>query len=165
MADSLPFGSHDPGTVTQAIDIKQGVAAPRIAHVHAFHRHGQANEFRDTGPGRSAAEKQKTLIGQFLFGYSQCGIDPGQRYTCGPLDIVIVRASPVAIARQDRNRVDVGEILPLDAALRIQRLHRRDKLVDESHVVVASDARLAQPDVQRIIDQFLVVRADIQNNR
>jgi hypothetical protein len=53
----------------------------------------------------------------------------------------------------------------LDAALRVQRLHRVDEFVDKRHVFFAAHAVLAQPEIERVVEQHLVVRANVQNDR
>jgi hypothetical protein len=44
-------------------------------------------------------------------------------------------------------------------------LHCGHELVDETHVFVASDAILPEAEVERVVEQGLVVRADIENDR
>ena len=113
--------------------------------VHALHRHGLADQFGDAGRRRAGAEEQKALIGELLPGDAQCGKDAGQRDAGRALDVVVVGADLVAIARQDRHGVDVGEVLALDAALRKERLHRRHELVDERIVFVAAHRGWRKP--------------------
>ena len=105
----------------QAVDVEQRIAAaaPRV-EIHALPRHGEADQLGDAGRGRSGAEKQEALVGELLPGDAQGGEDAGQRDAGGALDVVVEGADLVAIARQDRDGVDVGEVLPLDAAFRIE---------------------------------------------
>ena len=91
--------------------------------------------------------------------------DPGQRDRGGALDVVVVGADLVPVARQDRHRVDVGEILPLQAAFRKQLLHRLYELVDEGVVLRAAHAVLAQAEIERVFEQRLVVGADVEHDR
>ena len=60
----------------------------------------------------------------FCFEMRSAAEDAGQRHGGGALDVVVVGADLVAVARQDRHGVEVGEVFPLDAAFRIERLHR-----------------------------------------
>ena len=90
------------------------------ARSHALARHREADQLGDAGRGGAGAEKQEALLGELLPGEAQRGEDAGQRDAGGALDVVIEGADLVAIARQDRNGVDVGEILPLDAAFRVE---------------------------------------------
>src|SRR5262249_51125536 len=91
-------------------------------------------------------------------------VDAGQDNAGGALDIVVEGADLVAIAREDGHRVEVGEILPLDAAFRVELLHGGDELVDESEIFFPADAVLAQALIERVVEQALIVRADIENN-
>src|SRR5262249_36407905 len=69
------------------------------------------------------------------------------------------------IALEDRDSINVREILPLDATFRIQRLHRIDELADEGHVFFAAHAMVPQPLIKWVLEQDLVVRADVENHR
>ena len=149
----------------QAIDVEQRVAAPRRGEIHALPRHRLADQLGDAGRGRARAEEQEPLIGELLSGDAQRGEDPGQRDAGGALDVVVEGADLVAIARQDRDGVDVGEVLPLDAAFRVELLHRRHELVDEGQIFVAAHAVLAQAEIERVVEQSLIVRADVENDR
>ena len=99
------------------------------------------------------------------FGDAQRGENAGERDPRGALDVVVVGADLVAVARQDRHGIDVGEILPLDAAVRVERLHRFDELVDKSQVFVTAHPVLAQAEIERVLAQCLVARADVENDR
>ena len=92
---------------------------PRLAYIHSLQRHGLADQLRDSGSSRAAAEEQEALVSDLLPGDTQCGEHPRQRYTSGALDIVVVSADLVAIARENRHGIDVREVLPLDAAFRV----------------------------------------------
>ena len=104
----------------QAVDVEQRIAVPRRRDVHALQRHRLADQLGDAGRRRPAAEKQEALVGELLPGDAQGGEDAGQRDAGGALDVVVEGADLVAIAREDRDGVDVGEVLPLDAAFRIE---------------------------------------------
>src|SRR5262245_63270435 len=113
---------------------------------------------------RSGAQEQEPLVGKLLSGQAQRSEDADQDNAGGALYIVIEGADLVAIAREDGHRVEVGEILPLDAAFRVELLHGGDELVDESEIFFSADAVLAQPLIERIVEQALIVRANIENN-
>ena len=91
--------------------------------------------------------------------------DAGQRNAGGALDVVVEGADLVAIARQDRHGVEIGEVLPLDAAFRVELLHCCHELVDESQIVFAAHAVLAQALIERVVEQALIVGADVENDR
>src|SRR5262249_55726569 len=118
----------------------------------------------NAGCGRSSAEEQEPLIGKLLSGQAQRSEDAGQDNAGGALDVVIEGAVLVAIAREDGDRVEIGEILPLDAAFRGELLHGGHELVDESKIFFSADGVLAQALIERVVEQALIVRADIENN-
>jgi hypothetical protein len=136
----------------KAVDVEQRVAAPRVTDTHSLQRHGLADQLRDAGPGRTTAEEQEALVRDFLPGDTQRGKDARQCDAGGALYVVVIGADLVAIAREDRNRVDVCEVFPLDAALWVQRLHCIDELVDEGRVFFAANAVLPQPEIERVIE-------------
>ena len=130
-----------------------------------FTRHRQADQLGDTGRCGARTEEQEALIGELLSSDAQRGDDPGQRNAGGALDVVVEGADLVAIARQDRDGVEVGEVLPLDAAFRVELLHRRHELINERQILFAADALLAQAQIEWVVEQGLIVRADIENDR
>jgi hypothetical protein len=85
-------------------------------------------------------------------------------HTGGALDVVVEGADLVAIVREDRDGVEVREILPFDAAFGVALLRRRDEFVDKSQVLLAPHAVLPQAEIQRVLEQDLIVRADIEND-
>jgi len=139
----------------QTIDVEQHVAMPRRLQVHALTRHRR-------GPG---AEKQEPLAGEFLPRDPQGTGKAGQRGAGRTLDVVVEGADLVLVACQDRDGVEVREILPLDAAFRPEILHGRDELIDEGLVVVAARTVLAQSEIERVLQQGLIVRADVEHDR
>ena len=150
----------------QAVDVEQGVATPRRGDIHAVLRHRQADQLGDAGGRRSGAEKQEALIRELLPPVRRnAAEDAGQRDPGGALDVVIEGADLVAIARQDRDGIEVGEVFPLDTAFRVELLHGRDEFLDERHVVFAAHALLAQAQVERVVEQSLIVGADVENDR
>src|SRR4029077_13311403 len=117
------------------------------------------------GPRRAGTEKQEPLIGDLLSCDAQRGEDPGEGDSRGALDVVIECADLVPVALENRHGADVREVLPLDAAFRIELLHRGHELVDKFHVFATSDAVLPEAEVERVVEQSWVVRADIKNDR
>ncbi len=80
------------------------------------------------------------------------------------MDVIVVGADLVAIAREDRHGIDVGEILPLDATFWVERLYRRHELLDEGGIFFAADAVPAQAEIKRVIEELLIIRADVEND-
>src|SRR5262249_57304740 len=124
----------------------------------------EADQCGDAGCGRPRAEEQEALLGKLSCGEAQGAEYASERDAGGAVEVVVEGADLVAIAREDGDRVEVGEILPLDAAFRIELLHRRDELVDEGQIFFAARAVLAQALIERVVEQDLIVRADIEND-
>src|SRR5438309_1509499 len=100
------------------------------------------------------------MLSDFLLGDAQGSKDSSQCDTRSAVDVVIEGADLVAIALEDRDGVDVCEVLPLDAAFRVTRLHCINELVNEGHVLFAADAVLAQAEIKRVVEQDRIIRAD-----
>ena len=138
---------------------------PRCGEVQAFPRHGEADQLGNAGGSRSGAKEQEALVGELLPVEAQGSKDAGQRHPGSALDVVVEGADLLGIARQNRHRVHVGKILPLDAASRIKRLDGVDELVDEGQILRAAQARLAKAEIEGVLEQLLIVRADVQDDR
>src|SRR5271169_1226034 len=147
------------------MDIEQSITTSGLPDIHSLKRHGPTDKFRDPGSGRAAAQEQQALVCDLLSGDTQRSKDAGQRDTGGALDVVVVGADPVTVAREDRDGIDVREVLPLDATSRVQRFHRGHELVDKGEVFFAADPVLTQAEIERVIEQILIVRTYIQNDR
>src|SRR5205823_5294455 len=149
----------------QPVDVEQRIALPRRSEIHPSPLHSQADQLGDTGRGRARAEEQEALLRKFFPGEAQGAVDAGQRDAGGALDVVVEGADLVAIAGQDRDSVEIGEILPLDATFRVKLLHGPHELVHKAEILFAAHAVLAQALVERIVEQNLIVRADVENDR
>src|SRR4030067_1511864 len=66
---------------------------------------------------------------------------------------------------QQPEGVPVAEVFELNAGFRKDLLNAGDKLVHQFVVLLAAQTPLRQPYVERILEQGLVVRADIQRDR
>ncbi len=89
----------------------------------------------------------------------------GSRNRPGALDIVIERRQMVAVAVQDLEGDVLVEILPLDDDLGENRACRLDELVDDGEIRIATQAVLAPPQVPGIVEQLLVVGANVEADR
>ena len=68
-------------------------------------------------------------------------------------------------ACKQRNRVEVREVFPLDAAFRISRLNRFHELIDKRVVIIPANAILTKAEIEGVIDKGSVVRAHIKHDR
>ena len=103
-------------------------------------------------PNRFAAGAERDI---------QAGKD-GRR---GALDVVVERAQPAAEPGELRHRVLFQEVFPLEDGLRIDAHDRLDEPVDERLIAGAANPSVAHAEIQRIVQQFLVVGADVEHDR
>src|ERR1700751_1388439 len=149
----------------QATGIKQSVGASCLCKVHPLQPPALADQLRDASRSRTAAEEQEPLIGDLLPGDAQSSQDSGYCHSCRALYVVVIRTNLVAISFQDRDRVEISKILPLDAAFRIERLHRLNERVNEGLILLTANAVLAQAKIKGIIEQLLIICAYVQDDR
>ena len=83
----------------------------------------------------------------------------------GALDVVVEAAQRVAVAVEHARGVALGEIFPLQHDVRPALGQRGDEFVDEAVVFLAAHALVPPADVERIVEIFLVVGADIEQDR
>ncbi len=93
------------------------------------------------------------------------GEQPGERHAGRALDVVVVAADLVAVARQQVDRVAARPVLEVDAAEREHLLHRLHELVHEGVQFLGRGARLPQPEVERVVEIRLVVGAGVEVHR
>src|SRR6201991_2554046 len=122
----------------QPVYVEQCVARASLIDRESFQRHRFADQLRDAGCSRTAAQKQKALLSKLLPGNTQRAENARQCDGGRALDIVVIRAELVLVAIEQWHRVEVREVFPLDAAFRKQRLNGFDEFVDERVVVVAA---------------------------
>ena len=116
-------------------------------------------------PAEPAPRNRTALIAQLAAGHPQGAQDPREGHAGRALDVVVVAAHPVPVARQQAHGIDAGPVLEVDAAARKDLLDRLHELLDELVELGCRDARLPQAQVERIVEQLLVVRAEVDVHR
>src|SRR6266404_3186619 len=149
----------------KAIQVEQGIATPGGSNVQSLLRHRKTDQLGDAGGGGPSSEKEKTLIHQLLPGEAQRAKDAGQRDPGSALYVIVECADHILVFRQYRDGVEIGEVLPLDATLGIELLDGLDELADEVEVLAAAYARLTKTEIERIVDQLMIVGADVEHYR
>ncbi len=149
----------------EAVDVEHRNARTCLGLAQPFQHHGFHDHSGDAGAGRAGAEEQHALILHLAAGDPQRAEDADQRRAGGALDVVVVAADLVAIAREQPHRVDAGPILEMDAAARKHLLHRRDELGHERIALGDRGPRRADAEIQRIVEQAFVVGAEIDHHR
>ena len=119
----------------------------------------------DPAAGRAGAEDHDVLIRESLAGGQARRQDGRVGDGCGPLDVVIERAEPVAIAVQQPPRIGQREVLPLEQHVRQRPRDGLDELLDEVVVGRAADPAAPVAEVEGIVPLLGVVGADVQEDR
>ena len=127
--------------------------------------HGVHEQVRDARGRFAGAEAQERLLGHRLARDAQRGQDAGDGHRSRALDVVVEAAHPVAVTAQQAERVVIGEVLELHDHARKHFLRGGDEFLDQFVVGIAGDAALAQAEVQGILEQRFVVRADVEHDR
>ena len=149
----------------QAVAIDHEDACPRLGFAQAFSLHRQHDLLGDAAARRAGADEGHTLLADLLalgLAGRQQGTDAHRR---GALNIIIEAAQFVAIAIQQRHGVGLGEILELQQHVRPATLHRGHEIGDEGVVLGLGHPRMAPAHVHRIVEQGLVVGADVESDR
>ena len=116
----------------QAVDVEHGDALLRLGLREPFQHHRFHDHAADAGAGRAGAEEQHALILQLPAVDPQRAEEADERRAGRALDVVVVAAHLVAIAREQPHGVDPRPILEVDAAAREHLLHRAHELLNEA---------------------------------
>ena len=112
--------------------------------------------------GRARAEEQILLVLQ-LRALELGRVDhAGKRDAGRALHVVVIDAVLVAVALEQMHGVHARPILEVDAALRKYLLHRLNELVDKRKQIRGRRTRLAQAQIQGIVQVLFVVGARIE---
>ena len=93
------------------------------------------------------------------------GDERRHRHRGGALDVVVERRQDVAIALEQRERVALLEVLPLEEGLREAAPDGVHELLDQLVVVGAAQPGMPPPEVELVVEQGLVVGADVEADR
>src|SRR5262249_3883196 len=113
----------------QAADVEHRDARLRVLETQAFLHHGGRDQAGKADGGRTGAEEEDALIANLAAGDLEGGDQPGERHAARALNIVVVAAHLIAVARQEVHRVAACPVLEVNAAVRKYLLHRFDELV------------------------------------
>jgi len=125
---------------------------------------GRHDEITDADAGLTGAEEQVRLLSQLVSGDPKCGVDTCESHAGCPLDVIVEGAEALPVLLQQAERVPCGEVLELDDRLGEHLGHGVEELVDEIVVGVTTKPLARQPDVERIVEEFLVIRSHIQHD-
>uniref|UniRef100_A0A182SLI1 Uncharacterized protein n=1 Tax=Anopheles maculatus TaxID=74869 RepID=A0A182SLI1_9DIPT len=150
----------------QAINVEHPNLIASLLQTNAFRLHRLHHQIGNTDGGFTRTEKQERVVRDALVGNALRRQQPSHGYRCRTLNVVIKRAVRVAILVQKTERIVVAKVLELnERVLTVTLHHRLHKLVDEIIILLALYALVPQPNVQRVLQQILVVRSNIDHDR
>ena len=149
----------------EALGIDEPAALPGLGFGEALGHESGDNQFADSGASFAGAEEEEFLLAEGHTGDAQGGVDAGEGDGGGALDVIIEGADAGAVFREEAESVVIGEILKLEEGVWEYGGDRGDEFFDEFIISRAGEAALAEAEVKRIVEQRLVVRADINGDR
>src|SRR3990172_777893 len=161
----LVLGEVGAALDDQAFRVDQPAALVSGGFGQPLRHHGRGYQIGDAGGGFARTQEQYFLVAQLAAGDAQRREQARQHDGCRSLDVVVEGADPVTVLVQQAECVVIGEVLELDHDAREYRARGGDELVDQLVIRGAGDAALPQPDVKRVLEQRLVVGADVNGDR
>ncbi|MBG9885079.1 hypothetical protein ABE10_00455, partial [Bacillus toyonensis] len=146
----------------QPVPVDEPDAAARLVVGEAVPLHRGADLIRHARPRGSRAEDHQTLIGEPLACDPKAGDHGGKDDRSRTLHVVVEDPIAVRVLREDAARVRRAEVLEMQERLRKEPGDGRQVPVDEGVVLRAADTRVAVPEIQRIVEQGLVVGSDVE---
>ncbi len=140
-------------------------AAGRFGVLQAVADHGLAELVGDADAGCPGPEHHDALLAERHAGDVERGPDGGERDGAGALHVVVEHAVALAVPLQEAPRVARAEVLEVQERVRVQRRDRVQVRGDEGVVAFAARPAVPYAEVQRIVEQRLVVRTDVQDHR
>ena len=131
----------------------------------AFCDHDIAEEICNASSGRARSKEQERLLRKMLVLHAKRSKNSRHANSCSALNVVVERRDAIAITLEDRTRIWIREVFPLNAAVREHGLDSRDELFDECIILFTGQSLLANTDVEWIVEKLFVIRANIEHDR
>ena len=145
------------------IDKPAGLAGLCLAEPFT-HQRGD-HQLPDARPRLACAEKEQALVAKLPSRDAERGINARQRHRSRALNVVVERANTGAVFVQETEGVVIGKIFELDQRPGEGFRGGGDELLHQGVVDFARGAALVQAEVQRVVQQRLVVGADVDQHR
>src|SRR5580704_16355834 len=107
------------------------------------------------------APRKNSLIAKFSAGNAKCIQNARQRHSGGTLNVVVVARHLIPIALEQPLGVHTRPVLEMNAAAGEHLLDSLDKFIYELVPLSDRDSRLTQAQIQRVIEQFVIICAEI----
>src|SRR6185369_5631846 len=151
--------------VNQAGSVDEPDTATCLVLAQSIAAHPGHELSRDACRRRTRAEQHDSLIRKPCAASRRSRHCDRESHRAGTLDVIVERAESIAIALQQSRGVVPGEVFPLQQHARKALAQRNHEGFNECVVLGAANALVAPADIQRIVQQLLVVGADIENDR
>ncbi len=97
-------------------------------------------------------------------GHTQRAVQAGHRHAAGALNVVVVTEDAVLVLGEQAQRLRALPVLEVDAAAGEDLVHGLHELLDEGVELLGREARLAQAQVKRIVEQLVVVGPAVEED-
>lgn len=134
----------------------------------ALLNHAVNDTLADTDTGTSGTNADDALVTQIVEGLTtslQGSENTSQGNGGGGLDIIVEAADLVLVLVEKVVSVLRLEILELNEGIRVSVLDGVDPLVDERVVLLTLQAAVTHSEIERVIQELLVICADVQHDR
>ena len=149
----------------QARQVHDPDLAGGLRRIQPVTDHLVADLVGDADPGGAAAEDDDSLVPPPGAGDLQRVEQPGHHDGPGALHVVVEDPVLVPVGQQDPPGVARAEVLKMQQRVREQRRHGLQIPGDEAVVGSAADPGVPVAQVQRVVQQPLVVGAHVQGHR
>src|SRR5580658_4171231 len=152
-------------TVQQPIFIDDPETGTSLLFRKAIVNHRKAKVVCYADRSRSSSDKNDLMISHAFSGYLGCTRYSSQDHSCGSLNVVVEGQKLVLIALQQWAGMRSRKVFPLQTGLGQLLFYRVNKPIHEIEILVAHDSLVTPTEVFRVVQSFLVVGPDIQDNR
>ncbi len=151
--------------VEQALRVEHGDGTACLVLGRALGADDRLEEPRDADARRPCSEENHALVGKLLAPMPQGGEDAAADDPGGSLNVVVEAGQAVAVVVEQPDGVVLLEVLPLQQRVGVDLLDRLHEPVDEGVISVAAKAALLVAEVERVVEELLVVGAAVEGDR
>ena len=154
-----------PGRHHQPLHIEEPAATPRFGRRHTLvDEHGD-EQIGDAGRGRPGAEEEQALGGERPARQAQRRNQSRDGHRRSALNIVVERRQPIAMARQQGERIFGGKVLELQQGSGKHFLNAADEFVEQLVIRGPAQPPLPHSQIERIGAQRVVLGPHVQCDR
>eukprot|EP00053_Salpingoeca_punica_P013599 m.122988 g.122988 ORF g.122988 m.122988 type:complete len:443 (-) comp16239_c1_seq1:1187-2515(-) len=151
---------RDETILVHEIEVLQSLLTAQALALHRIQEDVAHAEAR-----RARADTHDTRLRERPLCSARCGEEAGECHGAGALDVVVEAAEDVLVALEQHLCIGRLEVLKLDDGVREALADGNDNLVHNLDVLGACDARVTQAHVVLVLQQLLVVGANVNEGR